>query len=60
MNELKKIIEAEVANTRFGVIEFSLTMHDGQIRCVNVTRTTRHNITPTTAKDIANGQNRKN
>ena len=61
MNELLKIIHNEVLNTRFGTIQFSLTMHDGEIRCVNVIRSTRHNITPTKAKDITNGnRNGKN
>lgn len=60
MNELLTIIESEIQQTRYGSVQFVLTLHDGQIRCINVTRTTRHNITPTTAKDIANGQNRKN
>lgn len=46
MNELIDIITREVQNTRFGTIQFALTMHDGQIRYVNVTTTTRHNLTP--------------
>lgn len=45
MNELISIISAEIQKTRFGSIHFELTMHDGQIRCVNVTTSTRHNIT---------------
>lgn len=60
MNELISIIESEVQQTRFGTIQFVLTLHDGQIRCINVTRTTRHNITPISAKDIEHGQYRKN
>lgn len=60
MNELISIIESEVQQTRFGTIQFVLTLHDGQIRCINVTRTTRHNITPISAKDIEHGQCRKN
>ncbi len=60
MNELISIIESEVHQTRFGTIQFVLTLHDGQIRCINVTRTTRHNITPISAKDIEHGQYRKN
>lgn len=55
MNELITLIEKEIARTRFGVVTFAVTMHDGQIRCVNVTTTQRHNITPTKAKDICNG-----
>ena len=46
MNELIDIISRAVQNTRFGQIQLSLTIHDGQIRYVNVTTTTRHNITP--------------
>ena len=46
MNELIDIISREIQNTRFGQIQLSLTMHDGQIRYVNVTTTTRHNLTP--------------
>ena len=57
MNELISIITREVQNTRFGTIQFTLTLHDGQIRCVNVTTTTRHNITPTQEKGAKNGQN---
>lgn len=60
MNELINIIESEVQQTRFGTIQFVLTLHDGQIRCVNVTRTKRHNITPIPAKDIEHERNRKN
>lgn len=53
MNELIDIINREIQNTRFGTIQLSLTMHDGQIRCVNVTTTTRHNIMPV-AKEVKN------
>ncbi len=60
MNELMSIIQSEVEHTRFGSIQFVLTLHDGQIRCINVTRTTRHNITPIPAKDIEHERNRKN
>ena len=60
MNELMSIIQSEVEHTRFGSIQFELTLHDGQIRCIHVTRTTRHNITPISAKDIEHGQCRKN
>lgn len=60
MNELLLIIQSEVRQTRFGSIQFTLTMHDGEIRCVNVTRSTRHNITPTKVKDITDGRVRKN
>lgn len=60
MNELISIIQSEVRQTRFGSIQFTLTMHDGEIRCVNVTRSTRHNITPTKAKDISDGRSRQN
>lgn len=60
MNELISIIESEVQQTRFGTIQFVLTLHDGQIRCINVTRTTRHNITPIPAKDIEHERYRKN
>ena len=55
MNELIDIISREVQNTRFGTIQFALTLHDGQIRYVNVTTTTRHNLTPT-AKEFKNDQ----
>ena len=44
MNELIKLIEAEIQHTRFGSIHLELIMHDGQIRSINVTRTTRHNL----------------
>lgn len=57
MNELMNIISRELQKTRFGTIQLSLTMHDGQIRCVNVTTTTRHNITPTQSKGAKNGKN---
>lgn len=57
MNELINIISREIQKTRFGTIQLSLTMHDGQIRCVNVTTTTRHNITPTQEKGAKNGKN---
>lgn len=57
MNELINIISREIQSTRFGTIQLSLTMHDGQIRCVNVTTTTRHNITPTQSKGAKNGKN---
>ncbi len=61
MNELISIIQSEVRQTRFGSIQFALTMHDGEIRCVNVIRSTRHNITPNKAKDNTNGnRNGKN
>ncbi len=60
MNELISIIQSEVRQTRFGSIQFTLTMHDGEIRCVNVTRSTRHNITPTKVKDISDGRSRQN
>lgn len=59
MNELISIIQSEVRQTRFGSIQFTLTMHDGEIRCVNVTRSTRHNITPTKVKDISDGRTRQ-
>ena len=54
MNELMNIISRELQKTRFGTIQLSLTMHDDQIRCVNVTTTTRHNITPTQAREQKN------
>ena len=54
MNELIGIISREMQNTRFGTIQLALTMHDGQIRCVNVTTTTRHTITPTQAREQKN------
>jgi hypothetical protein len=57
MNELIDIINREIQKTRFGTIQLSLTLHDGQIRCVNVTTTTRHNITPTQEKGAKNGKN---
>lgn len=60
MRELNKIITNEMNQTRFGSIQFTLTMHDGEIRCINVVRCTRHNITPTKVKDIENGNSRKN
>lgn len=56
MNELIGIISREIQKTRFGTIQLSLTMHDGQIRCVNVTTTTRHNIMPV-EKEGKNGKN---
>lgn len=59
MNELISIIQSEVRQTRFGSIQFTLTMHDGEIRCVNVTRSTRHNITPTKVKDISDDRSRQ-
>jgi len=46
MKELIEIITAETQRTRYGIIQLSLTMHEGQIRCVNVTTTTKHNISP--------------
>ena len=60
MNELISIIQSEVRQTRFGSIQFVLTMHDGEIRCVNVIRSTRHNITPTKVKEKSDGETRKN
>lgn len=60
MNQLIEIISSEMRQTRFGSIQFTLTMHDGEIRFVNVVRSTRHNITPTKVKDIEYGRNRKN
>lgn len=60
MNELISIIQSEIRQTRFGSIQFTLTMHDGEIRCVNVTHSTRHNITPIKAKDISDGRIRQN
>ena len=60
MNELISLLETEIQKTRFGSIQFVLTMHDGEVRCVNITRTTRYNITPKNAKDIENGKERKN
>lgn len=53
MNELMEIITAETQRTRYGIIQLSLTMHEGQIRCVNVTTTTKHNIT---TKEKENGK----
>lgn len=46
MEELMSIIANEMQRTRYGIIQLSLTMHEGQIRCVNVTTTTKHNISP--------------
>ena len=54
MNELMSIIQSEVAHTRFGSIQFELTMHDGQIRYINVTRTTRHNLDTNHTKEAKN------
>lgn len=55
MEELMSIIANEMQKTRYGIIQLSLTMHEGQIRCVNVTTTKKHNIT-TNSKDKKNGQ----
>ena len=44
MNELINLIKTEVQHTRFGSIQFELIMHDGQIRCINVIRSTRYNL----------------
>ena len=52
MNELISLIENELRNTRFGSIQFDLIIHDGQIRCINITRTTRHNIIPIKNKKV--------
>lgn len=61
MNELISIISSEIKQTRYGLIQFTLTMHNGEIRCVNVIRNTRHNITSTKAKDIKDeNRNREN
>lgn len=56
MNELMAIIQTEVEHTRFGSIHLELTMHDGQVRCVNVTKTTRYNIGPVLNKEAKNGK----
>lgn len=45
MKELIEIITSETQRTRYGIIQLSLTIHEGQIRCVNVTTTKKHNIT---------------
>ena len=60
MNELISIIQNEIQQTRFGSIQLVLTIHDKQVRYINVTRTTRHNITPYKVKDISNERNREN
>lgn len=52
MNELIKLLERETSKTRFGLVTFEVTMHDGQIRFVNVTTTQRHNITPKGKGDL--------
>ena len=54
MNELMAIIQTEVEHTRFGSIQFELTMHDGQIRYINVTRTTRLNLATNHNKEAKN------
>lgn len=56
MNELMTIIQTEVEHTRFGSIQLELTMHDGQIRYINVTRTTRHNLATKHNKEAKNGK----
>lgn len=55
MKELIEIITAETQRTRYGIIQLSLTMHEGQIRCVNVTTTKKHNIT-SISKEKENGK----
>lgn len=57
MEELMSIISREMQRTRFGIIQLNLTMHEGQIRCVNVTTTKKHNLT-TNSKDNKNGQSK--
>jgi len=56
MEELISIITSEIQKTRFGIIQLNLTMHEGQIRCVNVTTTKKHNITPKTKQESGNGK----
>lgn len=43
-NAILSIIEQELSTMRFGTVKVELCIHDGQVRWVSTTTTTRHNI----------------